>query len=217
MPFSAEIAAGRGTFATMVEREGTLSCPHAAVLSMPDAATRDLADAVHALCQLHGSAPSILALAASNDSAGGAAAWLSEADHAFDQERFELARLTAAVGPIPSTPRHAQAEAAINGQRQALATLAGSTRAGCATGAALGLLFDWWAIRPVLAAAAQRSGVVPRPSSLPPRADIIARAQEISRVPSHARALAFGAQQLAFQHHGLWQLLAARAEARTLL
>ncbi|OWK32109.1 hypothetical protein SPMU_04300 [Sphingomonas mucosissima] len=136
---------------------------------------------------------------------------------AFDEERAVLAMLTAAVGPIPSTPRHTQAEAAINSQRHALGTLAQSTRAGCAGGAALAFLLDWHAIRPVLDSAAQRAGVALPRAALPARAAIIALAEHVAATPSQARALAFGAQQLALQHHGLWQLLRARAEARAAL
>lgn len=217
MPSSAGIAASRCAIDAIVDGDGTLSCAHAAALCTSAADTRDLADAVHALCQLHGSAPSIIALAAGSGSADSVAPWLAEAAAAFDHERAILATLTAAVGPLPSTPRHAQAEAAINAQRHALGTLAQSSRAGCASGAALAFLLDWHAIRHVLAMAAQRSGVALLPVELPARTAIIAIAQSVAATPSHARALAFGAQQLALQHHGLWQLLAARAEARAAL
>lgn len=217
MPSNAGNPAGSCAIGVSVDREGTLSCGHAAALCKPDAATRDLADAVHALCQLHGSAPSIVRLAAQSDSADSVRSWLEQAAAAFDQERADLAVLTAAVGPRPSTPRHTQAEAAINSQRLALATLAQSTRAGCAGGAALAFLLDWHAIRPVLGSAAQRSGVALSQVELPSRAAIIAVADRVSATPSHARALAFGSEQMALQHRGFWQLLAARAEARAAL
>ncbi|WP_443026597.1 DUF6975 family protein [Sphingomonas sp. IC-11] len=201
----------------MVDQEGTLSCPSVAALCAPGAAALDLADAVHALCQLHGPAPSIIELASHSEGAGSAGPWLRKVAAAFDQERAMLVTLTAAVGPLPSTPRHAQSEAAINAQRHALCTLAQSSRTGCSFGAALALLLEWHAIRRVLAAAAGRSGVALLPHTLPSRAAIIAEADSVAAVASHGRALAFGAQQLAFQHHGLWQLLVARAEARAAL
>lgn len=217
MVSSAGIASKRCFISDIVDQEGTLSCPSATALCAPDAATRDLADAIHALCQLHGSAPSIIELASHSEGAGSAKPWLREAAFAFDQERVMLVTLTAAVGPIPSTPRHAQSEAAINVQRQALGILAQSSRAGCSVGSALALLLEWHAIRRVLASAAGRSGVALLPHNLPSRSAIIAVAESVAAIPAHGRALAFGAQQLAIQHHGLWQLLAARAEARAAL
>lgn len=217
MPSSAGIAANRCAIDAIVDQEGTLSCASAAALCMAGAAPRDLADAVHALCQLHGSAPNIIALAAQSDGAGQAAPWLAQVAAAFDHERAILATLTAAVGPTPSTPRHGQAEATITAQRHALVTLAQSARSGCATGAALALLLDWRAIRPVVDAAAQRCGIALLPVELPSRAAVVEIAESVAATPSHARALAFGAQQLALQHQGLWQLLASRAEARAAL
>lgn len=213
VPFSALATAKRCAIDLIVDQEGTLACDHAVGLCLPTASTRDLADAVHALCHLHGAAPSLVTLAASPDTDSA----LERMAAAFDAERAMLATVTAAVGPIPSTPRHAQSEAAITTQRHALATLAQSARMGCAGGAALALLLDWHAVRAVLTAAAARANIAVPPSQLPSRATILAAAQDIATDPSRSRALAFGAQQLAVQHHGLWRLLAARAEARSAL
>lgn len=217
MASNAGIEGNRWSLDYIVDREGTLACNHAVAICTPNGATRDLADAVHALCHLHGSAPGIVELASRADAAASAIPWLAEAAAVFDQERNLLITLTAAVGPIPSTPRHAQSEAAINAQRHALGILAQSSRAGCAIGAALALLLDWHAIRQILAAAARRTGVALLPHNLPARDAIVVAAQNIATNPAHGRALTFGAQQLALQHHGLWQLLAARAEARNTL
>lgn len=202
------------TIDAIVDGEGTCTCVHAAALRVPDAATRDLSDAVHAWCALHGAAPSLVDQASRANGAAPVAGWLQEAGAAFDGERQKLVTLTAAIGPIPSTPRHAQAQAAMDAQRHALATLASSDRAGCALGAALALLIDWHAVDRVLAAAAERAGLGWDHSDLPSRAAITAVAQRIAANPAHARALGFGAQQLVLQHRGLWQLLAARAGAR---
>lgn len=217
MPSSAGIAANCCAIESIVESDGTQACGFAVKLAAPDAATRDLADAIHALSQVHGSAPSIIALAAQSQAAGLATPWLATMADAFDHERMTLISLAAAVGPVPSTPRHGEAQAAIAAQRHALITLAQSARAGCATGAALALLLDWRAIRPILDLAAERCGTALSPTELPDRVEIINFAQMVATTPSHARALAFGAQQLALQHHGLWQLLASRAEARAAL
>lgn len=217
MASSVGIEGSRWSLDYIVDREGTLSCNHAIVICTPEAATRDLADAVHALCQLHGSAPGIIELASHSDGAASVVPWLTEAATVFDQERTLLITLTAAVGPIPSTPRHAQSEAAINAQRHALGILAQSSRVGCAIGAALALLLEWHAIRQILAAAARRTGVALLPHNLPTRDALVVAAQNLATNPAHGRALAFGAEQLALQHHGLWELLAARAEARNAL
>ncbi|WP_066776855.1 DUF6975 family protein [Sphingomonas sp. CCH5-D11] len=217
MASNAGVEGNRWSLDQIVDREGTLSCNHAVAICTSNVATRDLADAVHALCQLHGSAPGIVELASRADSAASAIPWLAEAAAVFDQERNLLITLTAAVGPIPSTPRHAQSEAAISAQRHALGILAQSSRAGCAIGAALALLLEWHAIRQILTAAARRTGVALLPHNLPTRDALVVAAQSIATNPAHGRALAFGAEQLALQHHGLWQLLASRAEARNAL
>ncbi|MEX6641314.1 hypothetical protein V2A36_33310, partial [Pseudomonas aeruginosa] len=77
----------------------------------------------------------------------------------FADERTYLAHLTAAVGPLPSTPGQAESESALVGERHALEMLARSERRGCATGAVAALLYDWRAIRRVLDVAAERFGV----------------------------------------------------------
>lgn len=214
---SAGNVAARRSIDDIVVVEGTYGSDHATALCRPEATVRDLSDAIHAFCALHGASPSIVERASGASGAAPIQEWLRHAATAFDQERRLLASLTAAIGPMPSTPRHAEAEAAINGQRHALVTLAESARAGCAIGAALALLLDWHAIRDVLSAAAYRSGVVLLPCDLPPRPAIAASALTIADDPAAGRALAFGAQQLILQHRGLWQLLAARAEARDAL
>jgi hypothetical protein len=207
------IAAGR-LVEELVSADGTRDSNHASALCRAGALTRDLSDAIHAFCALHGASPSIVERATRAPGSESLRDWLEQASAAFDQERRLLAALTAAIGPIPSTPRHAEVEATINGQRHALAILASSDRAGCALGAALALLLDWHAVRDVLAAAAYRSGVVARHSEMPERSSIVASASMIAAQPASGRALAFGAQQLVLQHRGLWRLLSARAEAR---
>ncbi|MDF2495922.1 hypothetical protein [Sphingomonas sp.] len=207
----------RHSFDTIVVAEGTIGCAHAAALIGGDGAVRDLADAVHAFCALHGSTPNIVERAIAANGAAPIQGWLRDAAMGFDEERQLLATLTAAIGPRPSTPRAAQAEAAMTAQQHALATLASSERAGCAVGAALALLLDWHVVRDVLGVAAYCAGVVLLPPSIPLREEIISVASTISANPAHARALSFGAQQLALQHRGLWQLLASRMDARNAL
>ena len=183
-------------------------------LMLPDAPTRDVADALHLLCALHGAYPGLIehALAAQGD--GDAAAWLEDASAGFSGERALIARLAAAAGPIPSTPGQAETEAAIAGQRHALDMLAGSARHGVAVGAAIALMLDWRIVREVLASAARRMGVRHAPAELPSPADTGTFAAIFGATPGIRRAMQFGAEQLLIQQRGLWDLIEARASAR---
>lgn len=204
----------RRAIGAIVAQEGSALAAHPRALAGGDAATRDLADAVHALCALHGSAPSVIEIAADSNGAAEYREWLRAAAAAFDGERRSLVALTAAIGPLPSTPGQAQSSAAIEGQRHALATLARSDRAGCALGAALAFLLEWHALRDLLVAAATRAGLAAEASLLPSPVEIEEIAERAASDPRIARALAFGADQLVAQHRGLWHLLDARASAR---
>lgn len=172
---------------------------------------RNLTDAVHVLCALHGRHPGIVDHAAGRSTAPAARAWLATAGETMTAERAHLARLSVAAGPIPSTPGGAGSEAAIHAQRGALATLAQSDRQGCALGAALAFAADWAAIRPLLDGFARRLGLELPPSGLGSRETLRSVADD---AVAHERAVLFGAQQLALQHRALWDLLEARAQAR---
>lgn len=211
--YNAGFAASR-SIGDVVEMDGTGASEHALALIAPDAATRDLSDAVHALCALHGATPSLVELAIAARGGEPVQHWMRLTASAFDEERRLLAALTAAIGPQPSTPGQAESEAAISGQQHALATLARSDRSGCALGAALAFLLDWHKVRRVLDAAARRAGIELPPTTLPPTHEISAIAAQLSEAPACARAMMFGAQQLIAQHRGLWHLLDARAAAR---
>jgi len=177
-------------------------------------ASRNLADAIHFLCALHGRHPGVIDHAAGRTIDPAARAWLSEAAVAMAAERHYLTRLSVAAGAIPSTPGGASSETAILAQRGALATLAQSDRKGCALGAALAFAADWSAIRIVLDAAAKRFGIEPPVSTLSSREILEAVADEAGEDIAAQRAILFGAQQFALQHRGLWDLLEARQQAR---
>ncbi len=179
----------------------------------PDAA-RNLADAIHFLCALHGRHPGIVDHAAGRIVEPGARDWLVAAVAAMAAERQHLTRLSVAAGPIPSTPGGTGSETAILSQRGALATLAQSDRRGCALGAALAFAADWHAIRAVLDRAGQRFGLELGPSGLGDPDTLRAVADSAGETASTERALLFGAQQLALQHRALWDLLEARQQAR---
>lgn len=175
---------------------------------------RDLADAVHLLCSVHGRHPGMVELALSSAPRGPAQDWLGRAADAFERERLYLVRLTAAVGPLPSTPGAAETEAALMAQRHALEILARSERGGCALGASTALVSDWWPIRRLLDRAASRIGIECPAPSLPDEASILDVIGEACANPASERALAFGGEQLLLQHRALLDLLEARAAAR---
>jgi hypothetical protein len=199
-----------------VAGEGCARHPHLA--SLLEAGTphnaRDLADAVHLLCSLHGRYPGLIEIALQRCEKGEAREWLARASDAFERERLYVVRLTAAVGPLPSTPGAAETEASLVAARHALETLATSERNGCALGAATALVGDWWPIRRLLDRAASRVGIESPAPSLPDEASVIAVIESGADNPASARALAFGGEQLLLQHRALFDLLEARAEAR---
>ena len=175
---------------------------------------RDLADAVHLLCSLHGRYPGLIEVALQRCPKGPVQDWLTRASEGFERERLYLVRLTSAVGPLPSTPGAAETEASLMAARHALETLAMSERNGCALGAATALVGDWWPIRRLLDRAATRVGVEPPAPSLPDEASVVTVIDRGAETPASSRALAFGGEQLLLQHRALLDLLEARAEAR---
>ena len=199
-----------------VADEGCARHPHLNALleaSGPHAG-RDLADAVHLLCSIHGRYPGLVEMALHRCPAGPIHEWLARASESFERERLYLVRLTSAVGPLPSTPGAAETESSLVGARHALETLALSERGGCALGAATALVGDWWPIRRLLDRAASRAGVEAPSPSLPDEASVVEVIEASAENPSSARALAFGGEQMLLQHRALFDLLEARAEAR---
>jgi hypothetical protein len=175
---------------------------------------RDLADAVHLLCSLHGRHPGLIEIALQLSPKGETRDWMARASDAFERERLYLVRLTSAVGPLPSTPGAAETETSLVAARHAIETLANSERNGCALGAATALVGDWWPIRRLLDRAASRLGTESPAPSLPDEASVIEAIERGTEAPASARALAFGGEQLLLQHRALLDLLEARAEAR---
>ena len=216
---SVETAGGPQTGALLLERlaeHGSGAHPYSASARLLRAPTagRDLADLIHYLCVLHGRYPGLIDHAAARVVEPEARGWLTNATYAFAGERAYLARLAVAAGPVPSTPGAGGTDSAVLGQRHAMETLALSERRGCALGAAMALVLDWAAIRTCLDAAASRFGVdTPAYPAADPEA-ITRVADDYGSVPQVQRALLFGAQQILVQHHGLWDLLEARQQAR---
>jgi hypothetical protein len=175
---------------------------------------RDLADAVHLLCSLHGHYPGLIEIALQRCPTAEAEGWLQRASEAFERERLYLVRLTSGVGPMPSTPGAAETESSLSAARHALETLAMSERNGCALGAATALVGDWWPIRRLLDRVAARVGIEAPAPSLPDESSIIEVIERAAESPASSRALGFGGEQLLLQHRALFDLLEARAEAR---
>ena len=199
-----------------VAGEGSARHPHVLALiegSGPHSG-RDLADAVHLLCSLHGRHPGMIELAHLHCSDAPSREWLKQASDAFERGRLFLVRLTSAVGPIPSTPGAAETEAGLLAQRHPLEILALSERSGCALGAAASLIGDWPPIRSLLDRAAARAGIEPPASLLPDEGSLVAAIHASTATPASERALGFGGEQLLLQHRALFDLLEARAEAR---
>jgi len=177
-------------------------------------ASRDIADAVHLLCSVHGHHPGLIELSLGVSPKGPGQKWLDKAAEAFERERLYLVRLTAAVGPLPSTPGAAETESTLLAQRHALEVLARSERRGCALGAATALISDWWPIRRLLDRAASRIGIEAPAPSLPDEGSVLAAIEAECDTPASERAMAFGGEQLLLQNRGLFDLLEARAAAR---
>lgn len=210
----ARLAGGWSSIGALAAADGSANHSYLQRLQANIEPLRDLADAAHYMCILHGRHPGVIDHAREHARLDIEQGWLETAGEAFAAERAFLVRIVAAAGPLPSTPGHAESEAAAAAQRHALEMLAQSDRAGCAIGAALALAIDWLEIRKVLDAAAQRLNLTPPPCTLPPLEETVTVVDELVRQGSVERAMLFGAQQLFAQHRGLWDLLEARASAR---
>ncbi len=205
-----------GLLLACVAENGSASHPYfksEALLRSADA-TRNLADAVHFLCGLHGEVPGIIEHAATRCVEPEARAWLDASGEAFAAERRYLARLAVSVGPLPGTPGGGASQAAMINQRNALATLAQSERKGCALGAAVAFIADWAPIRAILDFTAQRFRVDAPEFSLGSGAELRRLVDAVAVSRPIERALMFGAEQVAIQHRGMWDLLETREQAR---
>ena len=194
--------------------DGSASHPYLVKLAENRESMRDLADAAHYLCLLHGRHPGVIDHALEHASHPAERGWLEASAEAFATERAFLVRIVAAAGPLPSTPGQAESEAAAAAQRHALDMLAQSDRTGCASGAAVALVLDWESIRQVLDVAGERLGLAPPPATLPLVEETITVVDTLTRETGVERAMLFGAQQVYAQHRGLLDLLEARAGAR---
>src|SRR5688572_5838477 len=105
---SVSVAKARGAgpgalLAACVAEHGSAAHPYflSEILVGGAHSARNLADAVHFLCALHGRHPGIVDLAAARAVEPAARAWLNVAVEAVAVERLYLTRLAVAVGPVP--------------------------------------------------------------------------------------------------------------------
>lgn len=204
------------TLLSFVEAEGTAAhrYPVSDVMIRGPEAARNVADAIHHFCLLHGRHPGVVdhALARTTDEAQRDV--LATLANEFAEERAFLTKLVVAVGPLPSTPGQAETESTVLAQHHAIDMLAQSDRMGCALGAAVAVMVDWLAIRAVLDHAGERLSVAIPAVALPDLAQIRGLVGSLAMTPGMERALVFGGQQVVAQHRGLWDLLEARSIAR---
>ncbi|MGF1550315.1 MAG: hypothetical protein ACFBQW_07275 [Sphingomonadaceae bacterium] len=205
---------GADPLARLVAEQGSGAHPYARLVDQGPEAARNLADAVHLIAMVHGRYPGLMERADAHIADPASRAWISGAIDCFAAERHLLSRLTAAAGPMPSTPGARESEAALLAQEQALAALSESERRGCAFGAAYALACDWHAVRAVLDAAADRFGLEAPAYAPPPERDAQAPVAELVESTATRRAFFFGAEQLLLQQRGMWDILEARAQAR---
>lgn len=218
MPFDsvqiARLGGAWGAIGALSASDGSATHPYVRKLALNLEPMRDLADAAHFLCMLHGRHPGVVDYALDHTHQPGERGWMEVTAEAFGGERAYLARIVAAAGPLPSTPGQAESEAALHAQTHALDMLAQSDRTGCATGAAVALVLDWAVIRQVLDAAAERLGIEPARDDLPLPEETVTVVDTLAREMPVERAMLFGAQQVFAQHRALFDLLEARASAR---
>lgn len=201
-------------FAALVDHDGSVAQPILTHLSDPRVPHRDLADALHCLCLLHGRDVGMIAVAHERADHPVARQWFEVAAEGFGRERDWLSRLIAGAGPLPSTPGQAETESVLATQRHALEMLAQSERPGVAIGAAAALVRDWYLLRPTLEAASRRLYVEYLPATLPAPKASQALLETTPMTAGQERSFLFGAQQLLAQQRGMWSLVDARRSAR---
>ncbi len=172
-----------------------------------------LADVLHLLGLLHGTRPSVFEIVHQSPLAP-SLEWLSAAARSFARERDLLSQLVMAAGPPPSRAGQTGVEIAVDATRNALVTLAGSDRLGCAVGAAVALLMDWETISTALRRISISMDIKPidRHGEWPNRKESLAVIKAAASVPGGERAVRFGFQTLLAQHFAFWNIVQSRAD-----
>ncbi|RYD85397.1 MAG: hypothetical protein EOP61_38925, partial [Sphingomonadales bacterium] len=100
----ARLAGGWSTLGALAASDGSGNHPYLQRLQANVEPLRDLADAAHYMCILHGRHPGVIDHASAHGLSGIERGWLEGASAAFATERAFLVRIVAAAGPLPSTP-----------------------------------------------------------------------------------------------------------------
>ncbi|MGJ3626336.1 DUF6975 family protein [Sphingomonas sp. MMS24-JH45] len=200
---------------SLVDNDGSGRADHVRALLSPPAPLRDLSDAVHALCVLHGIFPGFVDQTRSACTETQLTPWLDVAAATIAQERA----LLSFARPPPSgrcPPRPAR-------RRRRAPSWHCGTRSACSPGRIaravrpgrlIAFVLDWQAIRGVLDIAASRHATRSDQGFDPLMRRTHALLHRYDPAVGQVRAMMFGAQQLLAQHRGLWHLLEARASAR---
>ena len=197
----------------MLATSGATGHAYVAALSRAATARREtVADIAHLLALLHGNRPSVFEIVAQSPLAP-CPEWLQAATRGFAREREKIAQLVLAAGPPPARAGQTSVEMSVSATRNALATVAGSDRLGCAIGASAALLLDWDAISVVLGRLGHAVGIElsPRHGEWPGREASIAALEMAISLPGGDRAVRFGFQALLGQHHDFWTIVESRA------
>ncbi|MBV7257143.1 hypothetical protein KCG44_10155 [Pacificimonas sp. WHA3] len=176
-----------------------------------------VADTISLFTVLHGEMPSLIDLVARNTS--GLRDVLAPAVAAFEKDRKWLATLSRETGARVDLAGLTDAETATRGLREAMLTLAGSSRNGCTTGTILAFLTEWPGLRSALDLAGTLALSARWPSlsaewPATPLAMITKVAEPLYDDDATARALAFGAQQFSLIHAQLFDIVQTRTDAR---
>ena len=184
---------------------------------LPDRTSgRDLADAVHLLCSLHGRYPGLIELALAD-------CVRRDPPRTGSSRASRSVRARAAL-PRPGDLRRRPAAKHAGRRRDRIEPVRGAPRARNAR-AIPNARAARWARRPRWSATGGRSAgcsTAPRPApglecpapSLPDEASVVGVIGGACDDSASDRALAFGGEQLLLQHRALFDLLEARAEAR---
>lgn len=178
-----------------------------------------VADTVHFLMVLHGELPSVFDLVAqalpelTDPIASGAGA--------FAADREWLTRLVVLTGPRLDLTGISDAETTVRALRDALLTLATSSRDGCALGTLLTVFATWSDLVDALDTAGTLAFSARWPSrksiwSAETLDTILTAAEALYAERPRARAIAFGAQQCGLLHQQLLELVSARAASRSI-
>lgn len=202
--------------ADLLSQHGSASNSYAQKIAThyPAMVDADVLDAAQHFALIYGQRPGVIVTARNANFAHPMLTdWFDQAIPAFTQERLFLTQLLASIGPFPAGASKAPKQLAVEEHRRIVATLAASTREGCAFGAAAALVLDWPLIRQILDRAALLFGMTAPTNMLPSKGETLGVINRFEN-PARSRAILFGLRQLLEQHSAIWAMLATRSATR---